>query len=802
MPDPLITSLITGASIIGAGAAGSYFGFKPLFKCFNRDLKMSFLSDTLDFDTVHKDAKTLVGREGGLTRVFALKGKDYGICNLETIRSLHARRVQFFDELVAKDNLQITIFTDRFKESSIESYEFDNINLQAINDLWQKQFTDTYQSRYYIVMTQNPTRLKKIPEKGVFDDLCDRLKEFLDEYQITDVRYDTGDLSDLLSFWGRKINGDFTFKLRPFSNHLAERMVGKSIEFDLKQGLISFDDERYAGIISVNEWGQESDSGLTKELSNLPLDLSFIQHITGISKLKSQIYLNQKKSSAGSIFNGLTFKKDEEFQVASDIIENDDGTLQKLQFSVLVYGKTPEDVKDNISTINKLFQSYGVNCVREKLAIEAVWRSQFPGYSSYIRQSTLLSQNVSDLVAFSKEAEGVKNSDWGPGPLRQFKTISGGSYPLNLHVSDRSEATGHNLVIASTETGKTTLIQHIIAGALRHKDLRVFMLDRLNGTQVFTESCGGDYIDIENQQTVSLNPFKVLESTSDKSRLRRLLKLMSGLPEDQIPKAELNAIVDLLEGLPPELRVLSNIHDTLFEHQTPLSESLRDWAIGANAHWFNGERFNAQGHKEAYDSLDLDAKRLVGIEMTNILDEQRQDPATGPVVYYLMERMLSVIRSSPNPSWIFIDETNPMLKVPFFKSYVEVLLKEIRKLRGCVTLCFQSAKDIRESGMQDVIFGQCKTKFLFPNPDANYEDYEALNLTESEWDYVRGENKVAKKLKHTVLVKKPHESVILDIDLSCLGKHLTLYKSGKDAVQKAKSLQQTRGDQWVESYLA
>jgi len=136
-----------------------------------------------------------------------------------------------------------------------------------------------------------------------------------------------------------------------------------------------------------------------------------------------------------------------------------------------------------------------------------------------------------------------------------------------------------------------------------------------------------------------------------------------------------------------------------------------------------------------------------------------------------------------------------------YQKYVEMLLLEMRKLRGAVSLCFQDASSLQKTGIAQIILGQCQTKLIFPNPSAKREDYDGFDLNDSEWDYVMGNNDIAKEFEHTVLLKKPNESAVLNIDLSPLGPLMNLYLSGKDRVITMKNIQKQGGDQWVDTYL-
>ena len=180
---------------------------------------------------------------------------------------------------------------------------------------------------------------------------------------------------------------------------------------------------------------------------------------------------------------------------------------------------------------------------------------------------------------------------------------------------------------------------------------------------------------------------------------------------------------------------------------------------------------------------------------------QSNPETAAAVTTYIMHRIRSIGKDG-FPHLIFIDETAPMLEDPIFAKNVEVLLNEHRKLRGAVAVCFQNPNKITP-----YIQNACKTKFLFVNTDANKEHYKDFNLTDFEWDYIKGVNRISKDLKRSVLVKRNdercRESVILNIDLSPLGNLLQIYRSGSEPLKLVRELQQQWGSSnWAEHYLA
>lgn len=804
----IILPVSIGVSMAALSVGGAYAYIDKFRRILNPDERETFLSDSLDFSFVHEDGVTVVGREGALTRTFAVEGQDYGICSEETIQNLLRIRKQFFDTVVSTDSLQISIISRRVPVEVKCDGVYENSYLQSLHDKWQSQFKKTFRNLHYLVITQQPHHSKanflkqgkaNPVEKGLFDETCERIENALDEFNVSTLKCNTGGKSQHLSFWASLLNGEET-EIASFTRHISERMTSNSIEFDWKEGRIHFCDglsKKVSAIVSIQKWGDESPSNLFRDLYRIEGMMTYLHLVEGIPNREALKLLEEKEDQEGGLLSTITDKALEEYDCARQIIQDEEGSLHNYQFSMIMVASSEKELKKLIKQAKTILSSYGIQGIVEKQAIEHIWRSQFPASKSFVRKGTLLSQNLSHILPFDKDPVGLLKCDWGSGPLRNFKTINGSSFPLNVHVSSEDKALGHNLVIAPAGSGKTTFIQHVIAGALRHPDLRVYLFDRYNGTRIFTESCGGDYIDIESEKGVTLNPFLEEDSISNRARLRRLVKMMAG--NNEVNASELNDLIDLILGIDPELRIFSKIYKSLLRKNSEFSNNLKEWATGAHAHWFNGQK-----NGKAYDALDLGSSRLVGFEMTQVLgDDVDQDSkgSVGPLTYYIMERILSVIREKACPSWIFIDEAKPMLDVPSFRKYVAVLLREMRKMGGVVTLCFQDVKDVKESGIGSVILGQCSTLFLFPNPSAEREDYEQFKLTDSEWDYVQGNNKVANKYKRTVLVKKPNESVILNIDLSVLGNHFKLYKSDNNLVKAVNQLKKKEGDQWVETYL-
>ena len=83
-------------------------------------------------------------------------------------------------------------------------------------------------------------------------------------------------------------------------------------------------------------------------------------------------------------------------------------------------------------------------------------------------------------------------------------------------------------------SGKTTFFQHLIGGALRHRHLKAYIFDRLRGTKVFTESVGGKFIDLGEEEGLSLNPLQCEDNPINRAFLSRFLLQLAGAEDNQL----------------------------------------------------------------------------------------------------------------------------------------------------------------------------------------------------------------------------------------------------------------------------
>jgi type IV secretion/conjugal transfer VirB4 family ATPase len=785
-----------GLNLVGTAAiAGGVFAFCVAFglaavPAINRAVlpppPETYLSDLLQFGRILEDGVTIECKDGTLVQTIAFAGMDYGSKAPDEREAAFVRRKTWFDSLSETPAVTVKIISTRERVSADLEAEYDNETLQQIHDAWMAEFEQVYSNSHYIVFSV-PSSLKGALR--VLNEAVKDAQDQLHEYGPKRLDSDHGSYSPLLTFWAGQVNG-FRHVASAHTQRLSERLPACAVNFHPDTGIIEYQDggrRLYQAAVSIKAWGEAAEPGLMGRLLAIDGQLTVLQCVEGISRTAATTTLRHRARQAILLFQNSFVR--EEFNAAIELVEGNRETLVNHCMTVFLLADNLEEVERLIGEVRRVFAEFGVKPAIETAAAEWLWRCRLPGFDKMVRQTALLGSNLAYLVTFEDEPAGIERSDWGPGPLRLFKTVGGSAYALQVHVSDEPEALAHTVAIAKTGTGKTTFFQHLIGGALRHPDLRAYIFDRFSGTRIFTTACGGSYLDMATK-SVQLNPLQCDDTEQNRSFLHVWLRKIAGVEDGDGDSYEAaTRAVEAIFGVRRSERSLSAIFDSAFDNGTALKKGLTRWVEGGNlAGWFNGTR----------DSLALASSRLVGFEMSDVFSDKG---AGGAMVSYIMHRIRAEVRAAALPHFVLFEETAPLIQDGFAKD-IAVFLREHRKLRGSVNLVFQDATAIMNSGIGDTILNQCQTQFLFPNDAARREDYALFDLTDSQWEYIKGTSRLARSLRHSCLVKRGNESVILDLDLRCLGPLLKVYKSGSEPVRLMAELQQKWGtDKWLPHYI-
>ena len=759
------------------------------------------LADHLPFDRLLPDDRTLSCRDGTLVQCLIVEGKDITFLSAAEREALFRLRKNWLDAM-AESGISVRSMLLRERVVPVVHEAFDQPLLRDLARRWNGSFQTTYHHRQVIVLS---TAGKARSARSRLQEAADTTIQLLAPYQ---PRVMTGNIKGdmlpandlLLSFWGFITSPVSRPSSCNASSEVSEAIAVDCVEFTGEQGLIRFrrgDQECFVAAIGIRRFGDTVDEQMIADLSSLDGEFVLMNIVEPWGKAIAALKIAQENRM--SLVTRFSSTASEQYQAALHIIEGldeDRASLADYALTLFLIGDSAEDITRRDGEVRKVCAAYGAASVREGAAAQASWFSQFPGYQPWPRRHRFFSSNIACNMTFDRSPAGLTDCDWGSGPLARFRTLGGTSYEFQLHVSAEKDAVAHAVCIGPTGSGKTTLMSFLAGMALRHNSLRAYIFDRYQGAYVFTTAVGGRYVNLTTGTTAlercGLNPLQCSDTPENRAFLRLWLRAISGCEDaDSLEEISL-AVQSLFESqVPITQRSLAVLHEPCFSNALPLKRELLKWVDDAAY----GSIFNAP-----QDTLDMRASRLVSFDMTEIFKDELLAQAT---LSYLMHRIQQTIGEANAPAFIFIDETEPMLRNPIFKTYYLTMLQEYRKRGAAVISAFQRPEAIAQAGMSEAIRGQCQTMFFFANPQARPEDYADWSLTDSEWAYIKGTLPIARRLKRSVLVKRANgESVVLDTDLSALGPLLRIYASGREQVAWAGELQRRFGADWVGHYVA
>lgn len=756
----------------------------------------SRVSDFLPFAELMSDGMTIRCTNGSYARVFRITGLDLGSATPEKVYSMMEARKAWIDNL---SELQIVcrVITDRERTAlDNEQGNFNNEILEKVSEVWMSNMSRVYSNKHYII-------LSVADRKDALKDLnyaSQSLVATLGEYGVMQM-YENPDspATDSPLYIFSRLCSPVSKPMPKVRNakgaELNEMLTADHIHFTREDGIIRFfsgDKELYEIVMGIRTTGDYMDESMIVSLLSIDCELVLLHNVRPIFKPQARMMLIQQQRMA--TLTSFSSEVVNQYGQALSTIEDSDADYQALTeyaMSIIIKGTSKEELDFGESEVQRICRTYGVTPVREGWVTQATFFSQFPTYDTYPRTYRYLSRVVSLAISFDKPSEGFGKSDWGPGAITVFRTMSGSAYRFQFHVSSEESAVAHCCIIGPTGQGKTTLLTFLAGQAMRHSDLKVFFFDRHRGAEIFTRSIGGAYVGFDgDEKNVSLNPFDTENTPNNRAFLRRWMKSIT-MADDALSEREVaRAVTTAFDYLRPEERIMKNLYKSCFSPTGTMRRELYRWV---NPDQY-GNIFNADT-----DSLDLKSKRFMAFDFTHIFEDDTLAPA---VISYIMHRIQGETGETGVPSLIMIDETAPMLKHPMFRDYFIIGLQEGRKKRQAYLCAFQQPNIIDKLGVGEVIRGQCQTVIFFRNPQAMMEDYANWNLTQSELDFVFG--KTYRDFPYAILLSRPAtgESVVLDVNLGALGPYLKLYNSGRKNVLLVEQLIKEYGEEnFVTKYL-
>ncbi|MGI9072255.1 MAG: VirB4 family type IV secretion system protein [Bryobacteraceae bacterium] len=433
-------------------------------------------------------------------------------------------------------------------------------------------------------------------------------------------------------------------------------------------------------------------------------------------------------------------------------INNDGEYLGEFSFTIVLYGWSDKArLQRAAADVVKIFGNHEGALIHESYNALNAYLSIIPGNQAFnLRRTWLLSGNYADLSClYAPDAGDQLNRYLCSEHLVVLETNDQTPYYFNLHEGDKLGA----LVFGAPGSGKSVLANLLIDHSQKHAP-RTFILDLGGSYRQITRKHGGSYVHMQfgdGRQSFRINPF-VLPGTSENLQFLftfvRLLLVSSVYEPTANDDRELYDAIESMYVLGPEVRTLGNLAMGLPPHLAPL---LQAWVKGGQ-----------------YGSLFDNHEDTITFAEFQIFDFQGMDElypqVLQPLLFYIFQRISQVVYDPtllPVYKQLWADEVWRFLANDTARQYLVTAGKTWRKHNAGIGLITQSAADLQNAGVLDLVNEICPTKILLANPGADHAAYQRMfHLNEKEVELF-----ASLTPKRQFLLKTDQRAKVLNVDL-------------------------------------
>jgi type IV secretion system protein VirB4 len=470
-----------------------------------------------------------------------------------------------------------------------------------------------------------------------------------------------------------------------------------------------------ANVIAVSEWQRENPAAIRREIHAKrrhfhQAKVSLTNYVMEPSQGPSDLLMDESAASLvrdlGACLTELTLHG---------------RYFGEYTLTVILHDADPAVLERSVAACLKAFAAHDAQATDERYNLLHAWVAVLPGNTAYnVRSMHLLNTNYADLSLLSVPAAGSRqNPHLGREALAVVETAHGSLYDLNLHVED----VGHTLVLGATGSGKSFLLNFLIAHLQRYTP-QTLIFDLGGSYETLTGYFGGQTLRLTlDAAAFTINPFSLPPTPANLQFLFTFVRvLLQSGGQYAMTRADDQALYEQIEtlyALDPDQRRLFTLATIL---PRTLAQQLQRWVQGGQyGAWFD----------HAEDTLTLAPFQYVDFEGLDTVPLVLE-----PLLFYLLHRATATVIDPTRAAQLkvfVLDEAWRFLRDPTIRAYVTEALKTWRKKNACVLLATQSSEDLERSELLRVAIESCPTKCFLANPHIDRAVYQDLfHLNEAE----------------------------------------------------------------------
>ena len=537
---------------------------------------------------------------------------------------------------------------------------------------------------------------------------------------------------------------------------------------------------RLAAVVHIKEFPEKTSPGILNGFKQVDFEYVLTQSFSPLGREKALRTLQRSKSQLWSAGDKAVSQLDQ-LDEAMDQVSSGRIAMGEYHMSLCVLESSYRRLQDAVASARSLFAERGMVPVRESGAPVASFLSQFPANWKFRPRVTCLSSlNFIALSSLHGMWTGKPSGNpWGPA-IAELSTANRQRFHFNFHSTDGAmNATGelvlgNTLVIGKSGTGKTALVNYLLAGARCLAPMpQLIVFDKDQGSRLFVHAIGGRYVAFKSGEPTGLNPLQMPDAPGRLPFLLDWIRMLAG-PDPLTPQEQDDigaALRTILEAEFP-LRTLSNLRQCLPNGgDNGVFARLKQWTRGQRYGWVFDHGIpetEFDGNVRAFDYTEL----------------LHDETARAPVIFYLLHQMETRLDGrrtiyAIDEFWKVLEGAGPLA------NFIKDKQKTIRKQNGLGIFATQSPEDAIRSPIAAALIEQTATLILLPNPNASERDYcEGLKLTPSEFRMLQS---LPERSRH-FLVKQGGRCAVCTLDLTGLDDELSILSSGTAAVHRLNGL--------------
>lgn len=555
-------------------------------------------------------------------------------------------------------------------------------------------------------------------------------------------------------------------RFNPLSDLLASSQVTfRSRMFDC---VGPTDANRFGTIISLKDYPIDTYPGILDRL-NLPYDTIVTQSFSPIDPISAQGKIarvrKQMQAAEDAAVSLMTQLEDAEDDVASGRVIFGDHHC-----SIAVFCPTEKELEQAVAYVTRAMQDAGAAIVRENFSARAVYFAQHPGNFSYrTRRAMISSLNFAQLCAMHGIPKGnpPERCPWGEA-VTIIPTARGETFRFNFHLPGRPghRTVGHSLVLGQTGSGKTLGTAFLISQAQR-LGARTILFDKDSGFEMAVRAMGGRYSAVRMGEETGFNPMRAEADSRGAAWLADWLSALAEQDGGRLNSIQIQAMNDAVQSNVVADHRLQNFEQ--FRSQLRATDDDGD-LYNRLGRWDETGQFGWLFGGKEKDPLAFENK-ITAFDLSEIFDNDLIRTAWLSYVFRRVERLVE----DEQPTLLVLDEAWKLLDDPYFQARLKDWMLTMRKKNVAVVLLTQRVSHIKNSAAGDAILESAVTRLIYPSAFNTEAELEPLNLTPTESSFLQ----ISNVDNHLVLLKSGGDSVVLDFDLSAIGKGLDVLGGGR-----------------------